>query len=429
MELARLQLQPVGLGGAQPAAKGRPVVDGQIERGVGHHAVHGGVVDLLHGFHAQPAPAALIGHGAVHEPVAQHQHAALHRRADDLADVLGARGGVEQRLAGGAHVGVGGIEDDAADVLADGAAARLARAQHAEAELAQALFQKLGLGGLAAAVGAFDGQEKAARDLPAGAENRAQALGIRRHDRRARHDQLLLGAAAVARADALDAVFQRARHVELAVAHHGGAAVAVRQRPADELGLAQPGRRVLLAHHGVKVALQREVGQDIPCQPQRLGGGQAHVYPRLAQHAQDAANVGVHAVEVHAPGAEIAPVALHGLGHARLGHIQQVAEGIRQRRAHHLAQVRVLGNLQPHLVHGPAHGGDDPVLRVKQRAVQIKNHRVIGVNVHSNLLYRTHASVPPGPRPNERRPSSDARYAAISSVTRSPAQISAVPGG
>ena len=324
MELTRLQLQPVGLGGAQPAAQRLPVVDGQIERGVGGHAVHGGVVDLLHGFHAQPAPAALIGHGAVHEPVAQHQHPPLHRRADDLTDVLGARGGVEQRLAGGAHVGVGRVEDDAADVLADGAAARLARAQHAEAELAQALFQKLGLGGLAAAVGAFHREEEPARDLPAGAEHRAQALGIRHHDRRARHGELLLGAAAVARADALDAVGQRAGHVELAVAHHGGAAVAVRQGTADELGLAQLGRAVLLAHHAVEVVLQREVGQDVPGQPQRLGRGQPHMDAGLAQHRQDAADVGVHAVEVHAPRAEIAAVAVHGLLNARLGHAQQV---------------------------------------------------------------------------------------------------------
>ena len=117
------------------------------------------------------------------------------------------------------------------------------------------------------------------------------------------------------------------------------------------------------------------------------------MHPGLAQHREDAADVGIHAVEVHAPRAEIAAVALHGLGHARLGHAQQVPEGIRQRRAHHLAQVRVRRHLQPHLVHRPPHRGDDALLRVKERAVQIKHHRVIGENVHSDLLYRMQSAV------------------------------------
>ena len=72
---------------------------------------------------------------------------------------LSARGLVEQQLAGIAHRRVGGVEQQGADLFADGSAARLAQAHNLVAGKAERAGQQARLRGLAGAVDALERDE------------------------------------------------------------------------------------------------------------------------------------------------------------------------------------------------------------------------------------------------------------------------------
>ena len=80
-------------------------------------------------------------------------------RPQDLADQLRPRGGEEQELGLGAHPLVVQAEEHLSDLIPDAGSARLPGEQHIVAGLAQVVGQQTGLGGLAAAVWPFNGEE------------------------------------------------------------------------------------------------------------------------------------------------------------------------------------------------------------------------------------------------------------------------------
>ena len=75
--------------------------------------------------------------------------------------MLGARGGEQQELGFGAHAGVAQIYQDVAYLVPDRCAAGFAGQEHVQAARLEVLGQKPGLGGFAAAVGAFQRQKHA----------------------------------------------------------------------------------------------------------------------------------------------------------------------------------------------------------------------------------------------------------------------------
>ena len=111
----------------------------------------------------QPVAAKLIGQRAGDEAVGDDDLPRLQRRQDRLAHHLRPRGHVEQHLAAHGHVGVVGVEQDAADQLAD---ARGAGVVHGERPCSPAasrcLPQQRRLRALAAPFAAVEDDELAA---------------------------------------------------------------------------------------------------------------------------------------------------------------------------------------------------------------------------------------------------------------------------
>lgn len=97
----------------------------------------------------------IAGRGVV-ETVAQDHFAGREGGRDDLVHQLGARGLVEQQLAGIAHRRVGGVEQQGADLFADGGAARLAQGYDLVACKVERAGQQARLRGLAGAVDALE---------------------------------------------------------------------------------------------------------------------------------------------------------------------------------------------------------------------------------------------------------------------------------
>ena len=78
------------------------------------------------GFTVDAGGKRLVAGGGVVKTVADDHRARGERGFDDLMHELGTGRLVEQKLAGIAHLGVGGIEQEGANRLGDGGAARLA---------------------------------------------------------------------------------------------------------------------------------------------------------------------------------------------------------------------------------------------------------------------------------------------------------------
>ena len=101
----------------------------------------------------------LVGGGRIVEAVADHGTARGERRRDHLMHQLGTGGLIEEQLTGVAHLGVGRVEQDGADLLGDGDAARFAEREHVHARAGEGIGQERRLRGLAAAVDAFERYE------------------------------------------------------------------------------------------------------------------------------------------------------------------------------------------------------------------------------------------------------------------------------
>jgi hypothetical protein len=142
-------------------------VEGSVEIGeqqdgeVGIEAATHGFVQAQDAFAPELAPAALVGFGGISETIAEDDVAAVQGGRDDFGDALGAVGEHEAELGHGIEVLGFGVEEQAADAVADAGASRLAGNGDRKAlgfkisgELAQ-------LGGFAGAVEAFEGEEKA----------------------------------------------------------------------------------------------------------------------------------------------------------------------------------------------------------------------------------------------------------------------------
>ncbi len=112
---------------AQRRLLGRDVID-ERERRV--RPRDGQVVGIAYYLAIEAIGKRLIASCGIVEAVAQDHLAGSKGRRDDLVHQLGARGLVEQQLAGVAHRRIGGVEQQGADLFADGGAARLAQAHN-----------------------------------------------------------------------------------------------------------------------------------------------------------------------------------------------------------------------------------------------------------------------------------------------------------
>ena len=120
-------------------------------------------IDPPHGVEAEPAGDALICERAVDEAVAQHPFPGVQGRADDLVQMVGARGGEEQGFRFRAPAFVRAVEQEAADRLGAGAAARLARGHQINAACLKGRGQRLQLRRFANPLAPFEGDEAASR--------------------------------------------------------------------------------------------------------------------------------------------------------------------------------------------------------------------------------------------------------------------------
>ncbi len=122
-------------------------------------------LDLVQKRGIDGAGGALVDARRIDEAVAKHDLAAPERRADHLLDMVGARGGKQQRLHLRAErLGSAG-KDHVADRFRARRSARLARHHHGVALVAQLLRQPPDLRRLARPFPAFERDEKAARQI------------------------------------------------------------------------------------------------------------------------------------------------------------------------------------------------------------------------------------------------------------------------
>ena len=138
------------------AAPDRRVDD---QREVGQAAGDGRLVDVEDAVDAQAAGGALVGERGVEEAVGHDPAPGREGGADDALDQLGPRGGEEVGLGGQAQVPGLAVQDEPADALAQHRPARLAGERDAQAAALQGLGEQPGLGRLAAAVDALEGDE------------------------------------------------------------------------------------------------------------------------------------------------------------------------------------------------------------------------------------------------------------------------------
>ena len=108
------------------------------------------------------APAALVGHRGIVEPIAQHDSASIKRRGDHLVDYLGTRRFIDKKLAFIAHRLVGGIEHDGAKALPDRSAARLAQPDNLSPQRLEHFGKDRYMRGLSRPFASFEGDEHAA---------------------------------------------------------------------------------------------------------------------------------------------------------------------------------------------------------------------------------------------------------------------------
>ena len=116
----------------------------------------GQVVGVAHHLAVEAIGKCLVAGRGIVEAIAQ-DHLAGRKGGDyDLVHQLGARRLVEQQLAGVPHRRVGGVEQQGADLFADGGAARLAQSYDLIASEVERAGQQTRLRGLAGTVDALE---------------------------------------------------------------------------------------------------------------------------------------------------------------------------------------------------------------------------------------------------------------------------------
>ena len=103
-EVLPLDLQAVEGRAGGHAGPGAGAVHLQKQGDVRRQVPDGRCVYLTYQILAEFTPVGLIGDAGVQKPITNHNFARFERRFDDLAHVLGAGGGVQQRLAPGSRV-------------------------------------------------------------------------------------------------------------------------------------------------------------------------------------------------------------------------------------------------------------------------------------------------------------------------------------
>ena len=325
---------------------------------------------------------------------------------------------VQQRLGYVGHLAVGRVQQQLADLFRDAASARFPGAIDVKAKAKQPVLQQLRLGGLAAAVRPFHGQEAS----PGNGRIPAQDLLQRRHRGRigpaARSPQLRLVPVAIAHAHAVNAHRPGAFHVKAPVAHHHRSGVGGGQGPADQLFLAGGGILRPGSGHRVKEALQAEMPQNPFRGDLRLPCGNAQVATRPLQPHQQPPDTRVHPVFQQARNVIPLPVKIHRAAGFLLRHGHIGLEGEKQRRPDKPAQGFRVRRGAAHLLRRIPHTVPDAFLRLGQRPIQVKQYRP----------YRTHSSFSPS-TPKRRRGPAWASAAAVCSVIISPGATRGMPGG
>ncbi len=127
VEVVALGLEPVVAGArlGEAGLAGRGIVEVEQHGEVGQQALGGPERELAHLGRVEHATGALVGDGRVEVAVLDDDLAALERGAHDGRDVVGAVGGVEQRLGARRDVAAA-VQHDLADLLAEVGAAGLA---------------------------------------------------------------------------------------------------------------------------------------------------------------------------------------------------------------------------------------------------------------------------------------------------------------
>lgn len=108
---------------------------------------------------AEASRPALVGAAGIHKTVADHPFAAGQRRADQLRDMIRARGGEKQRLSLGRPAFARRSKQQAADRLGARGSAGFARDNHVDAPGAQRLGEQPRLRGLARTLAALESNE------------------------------------------------------------------------------------------------------------------------------------------------------------------------------------------------------------------------------------------------------------------------------
>ena len=116
----------------------------------------GQVVGVAHHLAVEPIGKCLVAGRGIVEAIAQDHLAGSEGGRDDLVHQLGTRGLVEQQLAGIAHRHIGGVEQQGADLFADGGAARFAQAHNLVASELERASKQARLRGLAGTVDALE---------------------------------------------------------------------------------------------------------------------------------------------------------------------------------------------------------------------------------------------------------------------------------
>ena len=156
MSFTRFGLHAVGRttgGHAQRRLLGRDVVD-ERERRV--RSRDGQAVGIAHHLAIEAIGKCLVAGRGIVEAIAQDHLAGSEGGGYDLVHQLGARRLVEQQLAGIAHRRVGRVEQQGANLFADGSATRLAQAHNLVASEFERAGKQARLRGLAGAIDALE---------------------------------------------------------------------------------------------------------------------------------------------------------------------------------------------------------------------------------------------------------------------------------
>jgi hypothetical protein len=166
----------------EPARPLQPNLDRNVEQDgeVGPQAGRGEVLEQAHLVGVVAVAGALVGQRRVDEARADDPLAPLQGRADDARHVLGAAGGVQQRVGPGVEIVAHAphVEHDAAHLVAEWRAARLVGQEGGDATLAQPLGEVARGGRLAAALGTLQGDEPAALGRPPAHRQRPPSSGM-----------------------------------------------------------------------------------------------------------------------------------------------------------------------------------------------------------------------------------------------------------